>query len=413
MTPDSARNIDFVSAHELDGHGDGVQVMVHKGHAYVGHMFSDGFTVVDVRDPRHPQAGQLRRRAAQYARVSSADARRPAADGQLAEHLGHAGLFRPQRLLQGVDHRHLHQARKDVHRRAAGVRHLEPGRAARDRASCRSTGWACIASGMSAGAMPMPRAIGRALPTMSSRSSTCRTRPGPRWSGAGGCRACTQAGGEMPSWSGKRYALHHAIVAGNLAYAAWRDGGMTILDVADPTAPKLLSRTATGARPSAAARIRRCRCPTATSRSIADEGNLDDCANGIQRCWVFDVRDPTNPVSIATLPTPAEVDYCAKGAKFGPHNLHENRPGSLQSSELIFAHLPERRGAGVRHHATRSSRARSRISCRRRPSKMVDPRPEPAAGDPVQRRLCRAGRADVPDRRQCRADDPAVQGMTR
>src|SRR5260370_455810 len=39
------------------------------------------------------------------------------------------------------------------------------------------------------------------------------------------------AGGETPSWTGKRYALHHAVVAGNLAYAAWRDGGMTILDV--------------------------------------------------------------------------------------------------------------------------------------------------------------------------------------
>ena len=31
------------------------QVMVTKGHAFVGHMFSDGFTVTDVRDPRHPK----------------------------------------------------------------------------------------------------------------------------------------------------------------------------------------------------------------------------------------------------------------------------------------------------------------------------------------------------------------------
>src|SRR5437764_10669363 len=45
MTPESARNIDFVAAHDLDGRGDGVQIMVHKGHAFIGHMFSDGFTV--------------------------------------------------------------------------------------------------------------------------------------------------------------------------------------------------------------------------------------------------------------------------------------------------------------------------------------------------------------------------------
>ena len=37
------------------------------------------------------------------------------------------------------------------------------------------------------------------------------------------------------------------------------------------------------------------------------------------------------------MPQPAEADYRAKGGKFGPHNLHENRPGSFQSSSLIFA----------------------------------------------------------------------------
>ena len=44
-------------------------------------------------------------------------------------------------------------------------------------------------------------------------------------------------------------------------------------------------------------------------------------------------------------PTPDEVDYCAKPGAFGPHNLHENRKGSLQSSTLIFATY---HNAGVR-----------------------------------------------------------------
>jgi hypothetical protein len=44
MIPISARNIDFVSSCDQGGRGDGVQVMVHKGHAFIGHMFSDGFT---------------------------------------------------------------------------------------------------------------------------------------------------------------------------------------------------------------------------------------------------------------------------------------------------------------------------------------------------------------------------------
>ena len=48
-------------------------------------------------------------------------------------------------------------------------------------------------------------------------------------------------GGETPTWkTGRRYALHHMLIAGNLAYGAWRDGGLTILDVSDPTMPKLV-----------------------------------------------------------------------------------------------------------------------------------------------------------------------------
>jgi hypothetical protein len=50
-------------------------------------------------------------------------------------------------------------------------------------------------------------------------------------------------------------------------------------------------------------------------------------------------------VSIATFPTPRDADYRTKPGHFGPHNLHENRPGSFVSSELIFATY---QNAGVR-----------------------------------------------------------------
>lgn len=61
--------------------------------------------------------------------------------------------------------------------------------------------------------------------------------------------------------------------------------------------------------------------------------------------WVFDIRDKSNPISISTFPIPAEQDYVAMGGQFGPHNLHENRPGSFQSSTTVFATW---QSAGVR-----------------------------------------------------------------
>src|SRR5262245_49425704 len=46
------RRIRHVSYSDQGGKPDGVQVMVHRQHVYVGHMFSDGVTILDARDPR-------------------------------------------------------------------------------------------------------------------------------------------------------------------------------------------------------------------------------------------------------------------------------------------------------------------------------------------------------------------------
>ena len=43
---------------------------------------------------------------------------------------------------------------------------------------------------------------------------------------------------------------------------------------------------------------------------VADEALLDDCEDGIKYVWMFDIREPTNPVSISTFPTPDEAAYC-------------------------------------------------------------------------------------------------------
>ncbi len=49
-----ARNMRLVGHSNQGGRGDGLQVMVHRGYAYVGHPWSAGFTIADVRDPKRP-----------------------------------------------------------------------------------------------------------------------------------------------------------------------------------------------------------------------------------------------------------------------------------------------------------------------------------------------------------------------
>src|SRR5215472_1846125 len=54
--PDYARNMRLIGHSDQGGRPDGVQLMVHRGFAYVGHMFSKGFSVIDVRDASNPHA---------------------------------------------------------------------------------------------------------------------------------------------------------------------------------------------------------------------------------------------------------------------------------------------------------------------------------------------------------------------
>ena len=54
--PDYARNMRLIGYCDQGGRPDGVQIMVHRGYAYIGHMFSKGFSVIDVRDPKNPRA---------------------------------------------------------------------------------------------------------------------------------------------------------------------------------------------------------------------------------------------------------------------------------------------------------------------------------------------------------------------
>jgi hypothetical protein len=182
-----------------------------------------------------------------------------------------------------------------------------------------------------------------------------------------------RAAGETPNWpKGKRYALHHMMTAGDLGYAAWRDGGFTVHDISDRSAPKLKAHI-NWSPPYPGGTHTPLPLPGRGLAVVADESNADNCAKGIFHTWVLDVREPDNPVPIATLPTPTDRDYCHLG-NFGPHNLHENRPGSFQTEDVIFATY---HNAGLRIFDIRDQFAPKEIAywVPPAPTKLVDPRP--------------------------------------
>jgi hypothetical protein len=56
MNAVASRNVKFISHSDQGGRGDGIQIMVHRGYAYIGHGYSNGISVLDVRDAKNPRS---------------------------------------------------------------------------------------------------------------------------------------------------------------------------------------------------------------------------------------------------------------------------------------------------------------------------------------------------------------------
>ncbi len=372
MNAVASRNIKFVGHSDLGGRGDGVQVMVHRGYAYIGHGYSNGITTVDVRDPKNPKVVDF------IACPPGTRAFHLQTHEDLLLAVNAPSVWTMQEFQTEKSYFSGSPADKlkDQSRFTAGIRVYDiskPEKPPRS-ASCRRTGSDRTASGTSAAATPTRRSISPISPTTSSRSSTCPTRASPRSSGASGFPACGAAAARRRP--GAKASATRFTTRWSPATSRMRPGATAASRCS--TSPTRQSPRcwpiATWIRPSAAARIRRLPLPDRNLLVLGEEPTFANCSEGLRYIWMFDVREPSNPVSIATFPQPADADYCAKGGSFGPHNLHENRPGAFQSSRLIFATYYN---AGVRAYDIENPFRPREIAyyVPPNPTRMLDPRP--------------------------------------
>ena len=136
--------------------------------------------------------------------------------------------------------------------------------------------------------------------------------------------------GEVPP--GRRYAAHHALLDGDVAYLGYGDAGMVVLDVSDMTAPRQIGHL--GWEPGGDTHT----CLPLPGRGLVvatDEALANRCDEEQKLVRVLDVSDPASPRVVGACPVP-EGDFCERGLRFGPHNLHENRAGSYRSERIVF-----------------------------------------------------------------------------
>jgi hypothetical protein len=365
------RRIRHLSYSDLGGRPDSVQIMMNRRHLYVGHMFSNGLTILDASDPRrlrpagfftggdftrthHLQVADdllLLANGANIVAMQSYDNLRGYFENALADSITNRKKFRSGLSIHDISRPPAMTEIAFLEMPGLGVNRLwwPGGRYAY--VSAHFDGFTdhilCIVDLKD---VTRPEIVGRWwLPGMNRAAGEAQTAP-----------------------AGKRIALHHLITAGNRGYAAWRDGGLTLHDLSDPANPKLIARV-NWSPPYPGGTHTALPLPGRDLVVVADEANAEKCAKGTFHTWVVDVRAPENPVTIATLPTPRERDFCGLGT-FGPHNLHENRPGSFRSETTIFATY---NNAGVRVFDIADAYAPKEIASwvPPTPAKLIDPRP--------------------------------------
>jgi hypothetical protein len=346
-TPVYAKNMQLIGISDQGGRPDGNQLMVHRGYAYVGHMYSKGFSIIDVRDPRAP-------RFVKYVAAPT--------------HTWNIHLQAHDDLLLVVNGRDMKAlpAFSDDKSYYKGKSSTAFNLTTEDRT------WTAGMSVWDLANPEEPRQIGfmpvegvglhriwyvggrwayasalldgfsdYIMITIDMADPAKPVEAGRFW-----LPGMNIAAGETPNWPMEygRYGLHHPIVHGDTAYCSWRDGCLAVVDVADRTKPKLITHKY-WAPPYGGGTHNALPLPDRDLLVVVDEAVLDHQEDGDKPIWLFDIRDRSNPVSISTFPAPKDADYKAKGGHFGPHNIHENRPGSFVSSELIFATY---QNAGVR-----------------------------------------------------------------
>ncbi len=336
LTPDFAHNMRILGHSDQGGRADGIQVMVSGGYAYVGHVFTGGFSVIDVRDAKNPK----------FVRHM------PQPAGTWSQHLQtHGDILIVNNMKDMLQDENINpgeyykgsigdKVELDANEQgyAAGMRVYDIS----DRSNPREIAFMEVPGlgvhrvwydgGKWAYISALPPGFSDDIFMIVDFSNPEKPAPVSKlW-----LPGMNTGAGEVPTWDPKyRYALHHAIVKGDLACGAWRDGGVTTMDVSDRHNPRILSHD-NPCPPYAGGTHNTLPIPERNLMFVVEEAVFDNCEDGMKRNWVYDIQQPTNPVSIATTPIPDEMDYPSKGGQFGPHNVHENRSEGFQSNDLMF-----------------------------------------------------------------------------
>jgi hypothetical protein len=336
--PRSAYGLRSVGHHDLAGYGDAMQLLRHENALYVGHfgMSTMGTSILDVSDLSRPRlVSQWRAPAGMH------NHKVQVADGLL---LVNYELFPKGPTKPAADSPPFGMAvyRVDDPFGPEQVGFFECGGKGVHRIVYTGGQYAYVSA--------TPQGFRDRMWMVVDLSDPARPVEAGRWWWPGQW----EAGGEQPTWSGVRVAAHHALLDGSVAYLGYDDMNLVVLDVADVSKPTVLANLRWGGGSTHT-------CLPLPGRRLVvatDEQTRLEPGAPKRTIWLIDVADPANPVLLSEFP-PLDRRFATDGARFGAHNLHENRPGSYRSEKVVVA---TQFSGGVRVYDIRDAHAPKEVA---------------------------------------------------
>ncbi len=319
----------LIGHHDLDGSGDGMQVVKHGQYLYVAHVGTSkmALSILDVSDPSNPLLIR------QIPHVPNTHNHKVQIAGntliQNSEFISYIPQTGPEKPVTGLN---VYNIDDPTDPKQVGF-HPVCGRGVH-RIWYREPPYAHIAAWL-----PGVNARGYQIVDLSEpaepKMASCWWLPGTKE-------------GDTEAWvpldpKHDHFQVHGIIPQRDRAYVSCTDAGMVILDISDVGSPKLISRINW--------------CPpyggyAHTSMPLPGRGLMVEVCeyvsggperNGDKRIWILDIREERQPVMISSFPEPKPPknspwkSFHDCPLRFGPHNVHEDYPDGFKSEELIFS----------------------------------------------------------------------------